>query len=162
MSDKTPARRYTPDDKRRGLIAYLATGNLNQAAETSSIPASTIKTWRDRSETELYSQLSRELGAQIDEQITAQVRETVVSLGQIERKLIARLDDEVDSIHARDLPNALKSVADAKAKSTDKMLLLTGRATDRVEHIDARDLLTDIQRIVQPYVNSTAEEDTAA
>lgn len=161
MSETKPARRWTPEDKRRGLIALLVAGNGTSAAEQTGIPRQTLENWRN-TETELYAQLSQEHGQTIDRAITAQVREAVVTYGQLERQLQERALENVTRIDARDLPAALKNISAAKAQSTDKLLLLTGRATDRVEHVDARDLLADIRKIVAPYdVISTAEDITS-
>lgn len=160
MAENTPAKRYTPDDKRTGLVALLVTGSSTAAAEQTSIPRQTLENWRDSTERELYSQISRDYGHLVDEVITAQVREAISTYGQIERQLADRLLANIDRVDARDLPNALKNVAAAKNQSTDKLLLLTGRATERVEHVDARDIIADIQKIVRPYVTSTAEEIT--
>lgn len=157
MSDTKPAKRYTPDDKRTGLIALLVTGSSTAASEQTGIARSTLEKWRD-TETELYGRLSHEHGHLIDQVITAQVREAVVSYGHIERKLADRLLENTEKLDARDLPNALKNISAARASSTDKLMLLTGRATDRVEHVDARDIIADIRKIVTPYVNSTAED----
>jgi transposase-like protein len=158
MAETKPARRYTPEDKRRGLIALLVAGNGNAASEQTGIPRQTLENWRN-TETELYAKLSQEHGQLIDHAITAQVREAVVTYGQIERQLQERALDNITRIDARDLPAALKNISAAKAQSTDKLLLLTGRATDRIEHVDARDLLADIRKIVQPYaIDSTAQE----
>lgn len=157
MSDK-PVKRYTPEEKRAGLIALLVTGSPTEAAKQTGIAGGTLAYWRDTSETELYSRLSREHSQVIDEQITAQVRDSVVQLGQIERKLTDKLLADVDSLDTRDIPNAIKNVVAARSQSTDKLLLLTGRATERVEHLDARDLVANIRKMVQPYVDTTAEE----
>jgi hypothetical protein len=159
MTDRAPAKRYTPDQKREGLIALLVMGSAPAAAKETGIPRQTLEHWRDTAEPELYASLSREYGTRIDEVITAQVRESVVRLGQAERQLTDKLLDNLDRVDPRDIPNALKNIVAAKSQNADKMLLLTGRATERVEHIDARDLIADIRKIVQPYsVDSTAEE----
>lgn len=154
---KTVQRRYTPEDKRAGLITLLATGSATVASEQTGIPKSTLESWREN-DVELWSKLSHEHGAQVDQAIAAQMRETVVTLGNIERKLTNRLWENADKLDVRDIPNALKNVTASKAQNTDKLLLLTGRATDRVEHVDARDLITEIRKIAEPYVNSTAED----
>jgi transposase-like protein len=159
MADNKPARRYTPEDKRTGLIAVLVTGSATHAAEQTGIPRTTLESWRDNSETELFAQLSREYGPLIEQVITAQTRESVVRLGQAERQLTDRLLENLDRLDPRDVPNAIKNIVAAKSQNTDKLMLLTGRATERVEHVDARDILADIQKIVTPYINTTAEED---
>lgn len=159
MTETTPAKRYTPEEKREGLIALAVTGSATKAAELTSIPRKTIEAWRT-SQADTYSQIVREHGAQIDAQVTAQVTAQVQGYGNLLAKAVDKLDEDFDRLDARDLPNAIKNLQAAQAQAIDKRQLLTGKATDRVEHLDARELIAEIKAAVGPYVNSTAEDIT--
>jgi hypothetical protein len=151
-------RSYTPEDKRAGLLALIVTGSATEAAKQTSIPRKTLET-RRRTESELYADLSREYGPQITAQVTAQVTEVVQRYGEFLTAAADRLVGSVNSIDVRDLPNAVKSVQAAQAQAIDKRQLLNGQATDIVVNVDARDLIADIRKMVQPHtVASTAED----
>jgi hypothetical protein len=159
MTERAPAKRYTADQKREGLIALLVTGSATEAAKQTTIPRKTLETWRN-SEAEMYANLSREYGPLITAAVTAQVTESIQGYGEIIRKLVTKLDENTDRIDPRDIPNAIKSVQAAQGQAIDKRQLLTGQATERVEHLDAQDLIADIRKMVSPHgsVDSTAEE----
>lgn len=84
-------------------------------------------------------------------------------LGEIERlaaeKLAIALEN--DQIPAKDLPSALQRLTTAKAINIDKILVMSGRPTQVVEHRSAAELVRRLARL-GAVIDGSAEEVTEA
>lgn len=149
--------------RQRAFIALaLAGGNAERAAERCDASARSIRRWRD-SHGEEYERVRRDLAPQIEATVLAECHATAVRLGEIERlaaeKLAIALEN--DQIPAKDLPSALQRLTTAKAINIDKILVMSGRPTQVVEHRSAAELVRRLARL-GAVIDGSAEEVTEA
>lgn len=75
---------------------------------------------------ERYRQLDEQYGRNLELEIILRARQNALRASEIE----AQLMEDMTSVGDREKPQALRAIADVKAKSVDKVLALTGRPTD--------------------------------
>jgi transposase-like protein len=124
--------RYSDEQKREALDLFLEHGS-SEAGRRTGIPAGTIAAWASRSgitgppTPEVVNALAVQ-AASMAERKQALARD----LGTLAAKAVAKLAQriEADDVNARDLVSALTA-------AVDRMQLLTGAATERVETLTA-------------------------
>lgn len=116
-----------PEQVTTALMALVA--NAGNVAKTcrdlgDDAPAqATLRKWSQDTHAEQYRRLEKDYGEQLEQMAVAQARQMVVKAGEIEAQLL----DEMGGMPREMKPQALRAVADSKAKNIDKMLALTGR-----------------------------------
>jgi hypothetical protein len=75
---------------------------------------------------ERYRQLDDQYGRKLETEIILRARQNALRATEIE----ATLMEDMLNAGEREKPQALRAIADVKAKSVDKVLALTGRPTD--------------------------------
>ena len=164
-------RKYDTEQIERGLQQLaLCDGNAAmahrrlQALGQPTIPRTTLTGWLT-SHADRYAEIQREIVPLIREGIARQNEALIIREGEIEGKLVERLDKrlegEPDAIPARDLPGAVRNLAVARGVNTDKASTLRGQPTEITEH--RRDFV-EIQRALEAkgisveIVEGTAKE----
>jgi hypothetical protein len=132
MSTEVDLRDPTVIDK--ALLAMIAKqgspaeGHIYLLEEHGiEIGPSTLSSWKTRDHPERYRQLESQYGAAIEAEIVLAARNNAKRAAEIEAVLLERVEAITDP---KDLPAALRAVADVKAKAINEVLALTGRPTD--------------------------------
>lgn len=128
--------------QRAFLALALAGGNAARAAAGLDVGERSLQRWR-RSHAEEYERVRRELAPQLEAVAVSEAYERVLELGRLEALVAAKLEAAVEAgeIPARDLPGALRNITTSKAINVDKILALSGRPTQVVEHRSATDIV---------------------
>lgn len=115
---------------RNGLTALIASaGNASEAARllkrdgVLDVASTTLTIWRDEYP-ELYADLEKQHQRWIEEEFIDTLRARARRAAEIEADLMERVA-QVDQ--PRDVPNALRAITDAKSKSIDAVMKLTGQ-----------------------------------
>jgi hypothetical protein len=122
--------------RERGLLALaLCGGNRWRAAETSGIPEYTLKMWKEKHR-EDYERVCRDVAPRLESIVVNESYARVIALGELEALAMEKLEAALrnDEIPARDLPGALRNITTSKAINVDKILALSGRPTQVIEH----------------------------
>lgn len=126
-----------PEDVSLALLRLARNGgNIELTADELiddrfQVPRDTLQTWMLDTHAEQYRRIEKELGERKEENAIARLR-TI-----IEKTSALRVDmvDEVGRISdQRLLPQALRALSDAEAKSTTMLLQLTGRPVNGDRH----------------------------
>lgn len=89
------------------------------------VPAATLIDWMTDSHAEQYTRIAESLGAEIERSIIRQAQDNMHRAGQLQTDLLER----VGRVQREELlSQALRAVTDARSKSTNTLLLLTGRS----------------------------------
>lgn len=126
---------YSPAQVTAALMQLVANGgNVKRTSEQLvdddfQVPESTLRLWKNETHSEQYTRLEEQYGKELEREAVEIARGTMLRAAGLEElvldKIAARLDE--DKIDARDLPTVLRSLTDTKAKTTDRLLALTGR-----------------------------------
>lgn len=124
--------RYSDEQKREALDLFLEHG-ASEAGRRTDIPAGTIAAWASRSgltgppTPEVVNALAAQAVS-----IAERKQSLATELGTLAAKAVAKLAEriEADEVSAKDLVSALTA-------AVDRMQLLTGAATERVETLTA-------------------------
>lgn len=147
----------------RGFVALaLAGDNSLRASEACGVPASTLREWRQDHRAE-YDRVRAELVPQLERLVVSEAYARVIELGELEAKVAAALAIAIDEgkIPQRDLPGALRNITTSKAINVDKILALSGRPTQVIEHRSGAELVARLARL-GAVVDATAVEDGSA
>lgn len=161
---------YTPEQITLGLMAVAAHGGDCTVAgeelldDEFQVPVATLRRWITQTHAERYKQIVQEHGHELEQHTVEILRGNAKKAAEIERDLL----DDMKTVPLEQKPQALRAVADVKAKSVDKLLALTGRPTDGAPPSDLPALLRSMaaKGVVKLNVNldvdSTAVEDEPA
>jgi hypothetical protein len=185
--DYTP----TEVDAALTTLAYYG-GNAARAAAELGIPHSTLKLWRAHSHRDRYLEIAEREGPRLEQIAAQQAREVILRAGEAEHSLLdilnARMADESAPEPQRDdfpnetlyllayeqwlkrgsskelseLAGTLQRVTTAKGINGTKLLELTGRPTQIVEHRDPKQAAQALARRLGVTIESTATEIPAA
>jgi transposase-like protein len=135
-------RVYSPEEKATGL-AHLAAegGNVKRAARVANVPRKTLQGWRD--------------GRGITGEVTAVIEESKLRLRDMYRD---EAEAALEEAKAKRGAANYKDLMIGAAVATDKMQLLSGEATSRVEHRGetaraAFDRLVELYRRKHPEIS---------
>lgn len=129
---------YTAQQVTAALMQLVANrGNVRKTAEELvddgfQVPESTLRAWKNDVHSEQYTRLEEQYGKELEREAIEMARSTMLRTANLETRVLDRIDDLLDpdkpgTIDARDLPQTLRSLTDTKAKTTDRLLSLTGR-----------------------------------
>lgn len=124
-------RRYTEADKALALAVFdSCDGSFEAAARQAGVPRNTLRRWVDDRDSAAPATLRQETADDLGGRFGR-----IASLATgIEVAILERLAEMgVSDLGLGDLLKTLKALAPGAGIATDKMLLLTGRATERHE-----------------------------
>lgn len=126
---------YTARQVTAALMQLVANnGNVHKTSEQLidddfQVPESTLRLWKNDLHAEQYTRLEGEYGKELEREAIDIARATMLRTAKLEDQVLdvieAKLAD--GKIDTRDLPQTLRSLTDTKAKTTDRLLSLTGR-----------------------------------
>ena len=163
MSELRKSRRYTHEQVDRGLLAVAAcAGNSAEASrrlgdQGLEIPARTLRAWRCETYPERYVELANAHGHEIEEILVARTREVSLKAAEAELLAIDKTVEELEAGNARDPSASARNLATVRGIGTDKLALLTGRPTHRVEQRTSDDIMDRLRKYGM-VVDGTAEE----
>lgn len=135
------ATRFTPPQIGQGIAALaLASGSPAEAKKLLDFEVSTetLRKWRDETHHQQYEDSLRKIQLEIEADTVLKLRKIANRALEIEADLL----EKCAKAAPREIPQALRAVADTKTKSIDKLLALTGRAPEQQDgSYDLRALL---------------------
>lgn len=157
--DKSP----TEIDKALTVLAYYG-GNSARASAETGIAASTLRDWRTTVHRDRYLEITEREGPRLEALAANQARELVIRSADIEHAIIDRLaaqDDEAPTTkELTELAGALQRITTSKGINTTKLLELTGRPTQVVEHRDPKQAAAALARRLGVVLEGTATDIT--
>lgn len=120
---------YSPEQVTMALMAMVAHGGDVKAVaeelidEEFQVPAPTLRRWKNETHAERYRELELKYAAELEQITIEKLRRNAQLAAEIETELLER----VRNAPVEQSAQALKAVADSRAKSVDKLLALTGR-----------------------------------
>jgi hypothetical protein len=133
---KGVARKHTDEQVRLALTVLVANqGNAQDAVRqindeglngevVAPISPQMLQSWRDDLYSEVYLDIERTHGQSVEDEIVNRSRDIARRAAEIELEMMERIRTETQP---RELPVALRAVADLKSKSVDTVMKLTGR-----------------------------------
>jgi hypothetical protein len=155
-------REYSPQEIDSALLvlAYVG-GNTARASEQTGISRHTLHMWRAETHRDRYLELVEREAPKIEALAAQQAREIIGRIGETEHAILDRLsetDEPLTTKELSELAGALQRVTTSKGINTTKLLELTGRPTQVVEHRDPRSELTALAKDLGIVFESTATE----
>lgn len=158
---------YSPEEVTRGLAALAVYDGSERAAARfleqtgKPIPFRTLHDWKT-TRAERYAEVREQELPAIRQRHIHETEELVGQHLAVKKKLLAKVDKELDQLSAGQAASALKQVAISAGIDTDKSLLLRGEPT--VIHGNVRDmdqLWTRLEELagMAPAIDSTAIEE---
>lgn len=153
-------------DKALTTLAYYG-GNSARAAQELGMSASTLKLWRRDSHRERYLEIAEREGPRLEALAANQARELIIRSADVEHSifdlLAAATSEDHESLKPKDiteLAGALQRVTTSKGINTTKLLELTGRPTQVVEHRDPKQAAAALARRLGVTLEGTATDIT--
>lgn len=171
-----------------GVLAFYG-GNSIRASEATGIEASVLRRWKLYKHPDLYRQIQEREGPKLEQLGAAQARETIIRAGEAEADLFDLLNQRIHEANApqpqredhptdasyeqahqtwlkrgspkelSELAGTIQRVSTAKGINGTKLLELTGRPTQIIEHREGDDILKALAtKIPGLVINSTATE----
>lgn len=158
---------YSPEQITQALMAMVACGgDARLAAEELiddefQVPVATLRRWKSETHADRYMRLEEKYGAELEEITIGKLRKNADRAAEVEAGLLEEMTAEKVAPEMR--PQALRAVADVKAKSVDKLLALTGRPSDGKTSTDTAALIRSLasKGLVKLNVNLDVVEGTA-
>lgn len=120
-------RTYSQAQITEGLAQLVANGgDVSKTSKEVDVPDYTLRSWKTDTHAEQYRQLEEAHGTALERQAVELARATLVRAAAIEDRMLDRIED----VSSKDLPQALRAVADVKAKAGNQLMQLTNRPTD--------------------------------
>jgi hypothetical protein len=141
---------YTPAQVTRALMRELVAhggsvregGGGARSTTSSWCRSSTLRHWRDEDHAEQYRRLAEEYGREARAGGgRADAQRNMRKAAQLEEELI----EAMAHVPAEQKPQALRALADSKAKNVDKILALTGRPSSGEKPLDLQGLLRGME-----------------
>lgn len=150
------AKDYTEHQVERGLYALIAFGGMPAPAHRAlkdafdlDIPTATLKTWRDSTHQERYTNLQIKHGQDIEEAMVRDTRDLARAAGALVRESIEltynKIAEAPHLIRATEAAQIAASMAKVQQTNIDKMLTLTGRPDQITETRSAADIIRALQ-----------------
>jgi hypothetical protein len=102
----------------------------------------TLRTWRDEF-SEVYMDLEKQADKIKEDELKNMLLSRAHRAAEIEGEMLERV---AGVTNARDLPQALRAVADTKTKSIDALMKLTGRTHEGSQALSAEALLRGLAK----------------
>lgn len=161
----TTLRNYTMEDVELTLrVLALNGGNYSRTSlildeeHGLAIHSQTIQKWATVSFTNRYIEVISELKERIGERLSAKLSDVAIQGAEVQEKLIGRLDDRIDDLAPKELPGAIRNMAQANSMSIEKMQLLRGQATDRVQHMKPEEIVEELKSLDIDLPEEAVEE----
>lgn len=156
--------RYDEKQVRTALLALLGNaGNLRatseqvfgqDTAQPFQVPADTLRKWRDDNYADLYVELERNYGAEINSELMARMRENAFAAAAAEKLAIEELVKMIKTPAQRhNLPAAARAVADIRAKSVDKIKSMSEQPQGEVREAPLLEHIAAMQKLGYLSVN---------
>jgi hypothetical protein len=144
LTTSTDIEPIRPDiDSALGLLAVNG-GNLAQTARQTSRAPATLRDWRE-SHPARYREHCERIAQAVERDIVIGARNLAQSVGETERLALERTHEQLEANQAKDPSGVLLRLATTKGIQLTKLLELTGRPTQIVEHRDASELMRAIR-----------------
>lgn len=171
MAAKTPAKRtrrvYSPPEIEAALrtLVYYG-GNTSRTSAEVGIPQQTLHDWRAHDHRDRYLEIAEREAPKLEALAAQQARELILRAGDAEHGLLDKLNtalanDETTPKELSELAGTLQRLTTSKGINGTKLLELTGRPTQIVEHRDPKQAATALARRLGLTIDSTAEDITS-
>lgn len=137
-------------------------GNTVRASKQLGIPDATLRDWRLATHRDRYREIFEREAPKLESIAAQQATELILRSADTEHAIHDRLS-ELDNLSTKELSElagALQRVTTSKGINTTKLLELTGRPTQIVEHRDPRQELAGLIRDLGITIDATAEDIT--
>lgn len=127
---------YTPQQVTEALTQLVACrGQVGDAVGKLSfkLPVSTLRGWRDSTHAEQYRRLERTHGDDIEEELIARARANALAAAEAVEVAIEKTLADLKGNRIKDPAKAAQHLATVADSSVKKLMLLTGRPTERNE-----------------------------
>ena len=144
------ARRYSEEEKERGMVALVLHDGNSRRAEADleaagfNIPASTLQGWK-RTRADEIDRVAHELGPQMREARARALDDLAHAAMEVTKEGLNELSGKMGTLEPRDLPGAIRNTATTAAIATDKSAQLRGEPTSRVK-VDITTAIAKLQR----------------
>lgn len=156
MTDKTPARRYTLEQKELALHTLALTGNryehacdlLRNHPEGFDVSRQLLHRWATHQLPDRYEEIRTQVSQQVAQRVANQAEEIALAAGNLELQLIQDLEAKRTDMDARDVATAIRNISTTKALNIDKISSpIRGRPT--IIHSDrtAEDILKALKAL---------------
>lgn len=156
---------YAPHeiDKALTTLAYYG-GNSARAGKALGISDATLREWRTQKHRERYLEICEREAPKLEALAANQAREIIVRSAEVEHSILDRLaaqdDQEPTTKELSELAGALQRLSTSKGINTTKLLELTGRPTQIVEHRDPKQAAAALARRLGVTLDGTAVDIT--
>jgi hypothetical protein len=163
MSTQVTRSNYGPEQIDKALLAYAACGaNAAKACRLLKergigVHPKTLTQWAEGRYADRYMEIHAKHGQQLDRVLAQETRDIALRASQVERLAVDETEKELKAGTVKDASAAARNMAVVKGVATDKLLTLTGRPAQIVEHRSAQDLVKKLEAL--GVVDSTAEEE---
>lgn len=160
LPTKRKRREYAPTeiDQALTVVAYYG-GNCARASEELGIPKQTLHDWRTADHRDRYREIAEREAPKLEAIAAQQAREVILRAADVEHNILDRLaDDTLSTKELAEAAGALQRTTTAKGINTTKLLELTGRPTQIIEHRDPREDLRGLARDLGLSIPGTATE----
>lgn len=156
---------YSPEDKERGLTAWVLAGSSLKASELVGIPSSTLRDWRQE-DSEQFDRLREDLEPRIVKKIAAEAESLAMQIAEREARLLEKLTDaDLDNLTPSEKAATLRNLSTSKALQIDKLSSPLRERPSHVQSDSGEHLLTSIARLLGkplPVTNEAQDEVTEA
>ena len=157
---------YTPTEIEAALrvVAFYG-GNTERASRELGINGRTLRAWRGDKHRDRYQEILAQEGPKLEALAADQAREAILRSSDVEHRIFDLLDtatdpdgEEFKPKDITELAGALQRVTTSKGINTTKLLELTGRPTQIVQHLSPQEAIRGLARDLGITLDSTAEE----
>jgi hypothetical protein len=152
MESDARSRKYTPEQVEKALLELaLVGGNSGEASRRLEgvgikVSARLLRLWRSGLHAKRYGQLAQEHARQVEETIVQEARETAILAAEVERLALAKTLEQLEAGEIRDAAAVARNASTVKGINVDKLLTLSGRPNQIVEHGNPDELLAQLIR----------------
>jgi transposase-like protein len=155
-------RRYSPTEIDAALATLAATGSSFEASQRTGINPHTLRHWKTLHH-DRYTQIAEREAPKLEAIAAQQAREIMVRAGETEHTLLdtlnKRINDDAPTKELSELAGTLQRVTTSKGINGTKLLELTGRPTQIVEHREGTDILRALaSKVPGLVIDGTATE----
>lgn len=157
------AKRHTIEQIETGLQLLALNAGAYEKTVTQlrehgiHLTRQSLHNWANKSHADRYFEIRTQIHSQVAERAASQAEEIAFKAGELELRIIEKLDDQLDDLDPKDAATALRNLSTTKALNHDKVIgPIRGRPTVIVENRDAAQILQELQRL--GVVEGTAEE----
>ena len=167
--DRTIQRRWNSQERDQALLALIACGgHAERAAEQLKaqglpIPRRTLSDWRHR-----YADRLRELhdrhAPAIEAELVRRAREVALQAFAAAAQAVEHAEADLEAGRVKDTAGAARNLATTGAIAADKLMALTGRPTQVIEHREPSQIIASLRRkgiVIDLGTDAVREQPTA-